>query len=160
MVIKPYLDGSEDDKDKVNVVHDFQAEYASAPQSIVYEDHIKVDEIRAGVLYTKLDEIAELAGVPIHRVLSLFDIPQTTYNKRKREAQLMGTRDTELTIYMEQTLRFGLEVFNDEIGKYQHWLDKPIISLGGVTPLSLFDSITGIERVRDVLYALEYGNLA
>ncbi|WP_317130295.1 MbcA/ParS/Xre antitoxin family protein [Salegentibacter sp. 24] len=30
----------------------------------------------------------------------------------------------------------------------------------GVTPISLFDSLTGIQEVRNALNRLEYGNLA
>ncbi|MDZ7607711.1 MAG: MbcA/ParS/Xre antitoxin family protein [Cyclobacteriaceae bacterium] len=61
---------------------------------------------------------------------------------------------------LSEVLDFGLEVFNDEKEKLQRWLKKPNLSLGGVTPESLFDSITGIQEVRNALNRLEYGNMA
>ena len=55
---------------------------------------------------------------------------------------------------------FGSEVFNNEEDKFQRWLKKQNISLGGNSPESLLDSATGIQEVKNCLYRIEYGNLA
>jgi uncharacterized protein (DUF2384 family) len=59
-------------------------------------------------------------------------------------------------LVLTELLDFGYEVFNFEKDKFQRWLQKPNISLGGVTPESLFDSLTGIQEVSNSLNRLEY----
>ena len=87
-------------------------------------------------------------------------MPQTTYNKKKRGKELLSGRDSEVILLLTELLDFGLEVFNDESEKFQRWLKKPNVSLGGVKPESLFDSVTGIQEVKNALNRLEYGNMA
>lgn len=69
-------------------------------------------------------------------------------------------RDSEIVLVLTELLEFGTDVFNSETEKFQRWLQKPNISLGGATPISMFDSLTGIQEVRNFLNRLEYGNLA
>ncbi len=121
-------------------------------------DRVKI--IREGLPYESFEIISKRADLPVKQVLNLFGIPQTTYNKKKRDKDLLGGRDSELVLVLTELLDFGLEVFNNEAEKFQRWLKKPNISLGGATPNSLFDSLTGIQEVRNSLNRMEYGNLA
>ncbi len=116
--------------------------------------------IRAGLPYGSIEVISSRTNLPIKQVLSLLGLAQTTYNKRKKEQELLPSRDSELVLVLTELLDFGLEVFNQEKEKFQLWQKKPNTSLGGATPNSLFDSLTGIQEVRNSLNRLEYGNLA
>lgn len=120
----------------------------------------RLNIIREGLPYESIEVISQRAGLTIKQVLSLFAVPQTTYNKKKRDKDLLNGRDSEVVLVLTELLDFGLEVFNNEAEKFQRWLKKPNISLGSVTPESLFDSLTGIQEVRNSLNRLEYGNLA
>ncbi|HEV7349784.1 type II toxin-antitoxin system Xre/ParS family antitoxin [Telluribacter sp.] len=120
----------------------------------------RVNIIRKGLPYESIEVISKRANLPIKQLLNLFGVPQTTYNKKKRDKDLLSGRDSEIVLVMTELLDFGVEVFNNEEEKFQRWLKKPNISLGGATPESLFDSLTGIQEVRNSLNRLEYGNLA
>ena len=120
----------------------------------------KVSIIRKGLPYESIEVISKRADLPVKQVLHLFGVPQTTYNKKKRDKDLLSGRDSEVVLVLTELLDFGLEVFNNEAEKFQRWLKKPNISLGSATPESLFDSLTGIQEVRNSLNRLEYGNLA
>ena len=120
----------------------------------------RVNIIRKGLPYEALGVLSKRAGLPVKQVLHLFGIPQTTYNKKKTDKDLLSGRDSEVVLVLTELLDFGLEGFNNETEKFQRWLKKPNISLGGATPESLFDSLTGIQEVRNSLNRLEYGNLA
>lgn len=115
---------------------------------------------REGVPFSALEVIGKKINLPIRDVLTLFDIPQTTYNKKRRENALLGGKDTEAVLLITEILDFGIEVFNGETEKLLRWLKKPNQSLGGMSPESFFDSITGIQEVKNCLNRLEYGNLA
>jgi uncharacterized protein len=79
---------------------------------------------------------------------------------RERENDLLGISDNEAILVLSEVLDFGLEVFNNDKEKFHRWLKKPNLSLGGIAPESLFDSITGIQEVHNALNRLEYGNMA
>jgi putative toxin-antitoxin system antitoxin component (TIGR02293 family) len=120
----------------------------------------RVAIIRKGLPYESIEVISKRTDLPIKRVLHFLGVPQTTYNKKKRDNDLLSGRDSELILMLTELLDFGLEVFNNEAEKFHRWLKKPNISLGEITPESLFDSLTGIQEVRNSLSRLEYGNLA
>lgn len=77
-----------------------------------------------------------------------------------RHNDLLSGRNSEVVLVLTELLDFGLEVFNNEAEKFHRWLKKPNPSLGGVTPESLFDSLKGIQEVRNSLNRLEHGNMA
>lgn len=120
----------------------------------------RVNLIRKGLPYESLEVISRRINAPVKQVLHLLGVPQTTYNKKKRDKELLNGRDSEMVLVLTELLDFGVGVFNDEEEKFQRWLKKPNISLGDATPESLFDSLTGIQEVKNSLNRLEYGNMA
>ncbi|MEQ8925012.1 MAG: DUF2384 domain-containing protein [Fulvivirga sp.] len=120
----------------------------------------RVGIIRRGLPYESIEVISKRTNLPVREVLTIFGVPQTTYNKKKREKELLSGRDSEVVLLLVELLDFGSEVFNNESEKFQRWLKKPNVSLGGVKPESLFDSVTGIQEVKNALNRLEYGNMA
>ncbi len=120
----------------------------------------KVNIIRQGIPYIAIDVFAEKISVPIKETLNWLEIPQTTYNKKKKTNQLLNNRQSEMILTLTEVLDFGLMVFNHENAKFLRWIKKPNTSLGGVTPESLFDSIAGLQEVKNALDRLEYGNMA
>lgn len=120
----------------------------------------RVAIIRKGLPYETIEALGFKANISTKQVLHYLGVPQTTYNKKKREKDLLSGRDSEVVLVLSELLDFGLVVFNSEKEKFQRWLKKPNGSLGNVSPESLFDSLTGIQEVRNALNRLEYGNMA
>jgi putative toxin-antitoxin system antitoxin component (TIGR02293 family) len=120
----------------------------------------RVDLIRKGLPYETIETISKRTDLSVKHVLTILGVPQTTYNKKKRDKEVLNARDSEVILILTELLDFGLEVFNNEGEKFQRWLKKPNVSLGGAKPESLFDSVTGIQGVKNSLNRLEYGNLA
>ena len=120
----------------------------------------RVDIIRAGIPYETIETLSKRLNNPVKSVLAIIGIPQTTYNKKKSEHLLLDSRDSELLILINELIDFGLEVFNNEEGKFQRWLKKPNLSIGGNSPESMLDTVTGINEVKFSLNRIEFGNLA
>ena len=116
--------------------------------------------IRKGLPYGSIEVISRSADLPVKNILHLLGVPQTTYNKRKREKYLLSGRNSEIVLILTELLEYGKQVFNEEVQKFHRWLKKPNISLGGVRPDSFFDSLTGIQIVRNALNRIEHGNFA
>lgn len=120
----------------------------------------RVAVIRAGIPYDAIEVLSRRLNNPVKSVLAIVGIPQTTYNKKKSEHSLLDSRNSELVILISELIDYGLEVFNQEEEKFQRWLKKPNVSLGGNSPESMLDTVTGINEVRYSLNRLEFGNLA
>ena len=120
----------------------------------------RVKIIREGVPYDTIEVISEKLDRPVKSILSMVGIAQTTYNKKKGEHSLMDSRDSELVVLITELIDYGQMVFNHENDKFQRWLNKPNLSLGGKSPESLLDTITGIDEVKFCLNRIEYGNFA
>lgn len=125
-----------------------------------YTSMDRLNIIRQGVPFASVESISRQLNTPIKELLNYLGIPQTTYNKKKREAALFDERDGEVILLLQELIDFGIEVFNGEEDKFQRWLKKPNVSLGGVTPESLFDTNTGIDEVKKALTRIEYGIFA
>jgi putative toxin-antitoxin system antitoxin component (TIGR02293 family) len=115
----------------------------------------RVGLIRQGLPYASIEVLSKRADLTVKQFLKLIEVPQTTYNKKKKDKDLLNSRNTETLVVLTELLDFGLNVFNDEKEKFQRWLKKPNRALGGVSPESLFDSLTGIQEVQNCLTRLE-----
>jgi len=120
----------------------------------------RIGVIRAGLPYDTIEMISRRLNNPVKSMLAIVGIPQTTYNKKKSENSLLDSRNTELVILINELIDYGLEVFNNEEEKFQRWLKKPNLSIGGNAPESMLDTVTGINEVKFSLNRLEFGNLA
>ena len=120
----------------------------------------RVELIRRGLPYESIEVLSSRADLSIKNLLTILSIPQTTYNKKKKDSDKLDGRDSEIILVLTEVLDFGIRVFDNEKEKFHRWLKKPNISLGGVTPESLFDSLTGIQEVKKALNRIEYGNFA
>jgi putative toxin-antitoxin system antitoxin component (TIGR02293 family) len=120
----------------------------------------RVRIIRSGIPYTSLEVISAELNRPVKAILELVGMPQTTYNKKKKEGSNLNAGDSELIVLITELLTVGVEVFNGEKEKFQRWFAKPNAALGGNTPESLIDTKTGIDEVMRCLHRIEYGNLA
>lgn len=136
---------------EVHVLEEPATEYGSL-------SHLEI--IRKGIPYDTLEIIGEYSEMPIRQVLEILDIPQTTYNKKKRERGRLSTRDSELVLAIAELLDYGRSVFDGDDKKFKRWLKKPNTSLGGFIPESLFDTFAGLQQVRGALERLDYGILA
>lgn len=120
----------------------------------------RVGIIRQGIPYDSIEVISRRLNRPVKSILSIVGVAQTTYNKKKSEHSLLDSRDSELILLITELIDYGLDVFNNEEEKFQRWLKKSNLALGGSSPESMLDTMTGINEVKFGLNRLEFGNLA
>ena len=116
--------------------------------------------VREGIPYQSIEVISQRLNKPVKSVLNWVGMPQTTYNKKKSEHSLLDSRNSELILLISELIDFGIVVFNGENEKFERWMKKPNLSLGGSTPESLLDTVTGISEVKFCLNRIEFGNFA
>lgn len=120
----------------------------------------RVKVIREGIPYGSLEIISKKINSPVKLVLSIVGVPQTTYNKKKGNHARLDSRDSELVLRISELIDFGLDVFNKDSDKFQRWLSKPNMALGGTAPIKFLDTISGINEVKFCLNRIEHGNFA
>ena len=120
----------------------------------------RVQLIRRGLPFDAIEQLSKKINISVKAMLSIVGMPQTTYNKKKSEQSLLDSHNTELILLIQELIDYGVDVFDGEEQKFQRWLKKPNLSLGGHSPESLLDTVTGIQEVRACLDRLEYGVLA
>jgi putative toxin-antitoxin system antitoxin component (TIGR02293 family) len=120
----------------------------------------RVAAIRRGLPSSAIERMSERTRLPVRQVLAYMRMPQTTYNKKLRANEPLDAHHSEQLMVLSDLLQFGTEVFNNESPKFYSWLQSPNQSLGGLTPESLFDTLTGMQEVKNCLLRLEYGNMA
>ena len=131
-----------------------------AESATYFQAFHRIETIRKGILYDELELVSNMLDVPVKTVLAILSIPQTSYNKGKREHALLDSRNSELVLSIKTLVMYGKKVFNNEDDKFRRWLKKPNISLGGKVPEDFLDTITGIQEIRNCLDRIEYGNFA
>ncbi|MEX1123469.1 MAG: MbcA/ParS/Xre antitoxin family protein, partial [Balneolales bacterium] len=87
------------------------------------------------------------------RILSLSDRSLQRYQKSGAHFSMAVSEKLLLIGYL---FNRGHSVFNDS-DRFFSWLQKPSVPLGGQTPLSLLDSIFGIDLILDELGRIEHG---
>lgn len=117
----------------------------------------RLKTIYEGISYDAIETIAQELNRPVKFVLSILRIPQTTYNKKKKEQAHLDLRDGELILLIAELIAYGKEVFNHEDEKFQRWMEKPNIALGGRIPETLLDTASGIEELKRILNSIDYG---
>ncbi len=120
----------------------------------------RVSIAREGIPFGSIEYVSHRLNLPIKSILSYIGMPQTTYNKKKSESAFMESRDSELILMINELIDYGQEVFNGDQTKFLRWFQKTNLSLGGVSPETLLDTITGIDEVRYALDRIESGNFA
>lgn len=68
-------------------------------------------------------------------------------------------RVRELSIKLNELYTIGSRLFGSTYN-FNLWLNKPSYGLGGIVPLELLNTITGIDLIFDELVSIEFGTTA
>lgn len=115
-----------------------------------------IRHIRSGVPSSSLDFLARRLGVPRSRLLAFLGIKASTAERRLRLHQRLSPEEGDRVARLGKLIKRAIDVFEDA-DDANAWLLRPARSLGGVTPLSLLDTIEGYELAIDTLGRIEYG---
>jgi putative toxin-antitoxin system antitoxin component (TIGR02293 family) len=76
----------------------------------------------------------------------------------RRGAPLLPVEDgAEHLLLLRQLSAWGAAIFGGDQGKFNRWLRRPLGGLAGESPLSLLDTDTGLQLVRQELGRLAHG---
>ena len=109
-----------------------------------------------GISKSSVDALANYLGISRKSMAEdIFDLSVKTL-ERKAPADKMDKRTSSHALEIAKVMQHAYEVFEDE-EKLKRWLNKEHRALNGIKPVALFDTMTGLNMVNDILSRIEEG---
>jgi putative toxin-antitoxin system antitoxin component (TIGR02293 family) len=109
-----------------------------------------------GISKSSVDALANYLGISRKSMAEdIFDLSVKTL-ERKAPADKMDKRTSSHALEIAKVMQHAFEVFEDE-EKLKRWLNKEHRALNGMKPVALFDTMTGLNMVNDILGRIEEG---
>ena len=115
-----------------------------------------VEQARAGVRRSKVDEVAKLVGLTDREMARILNVSERTLHRITPDARL-DANASERLLLLEALIRHGLSVFDERANVLGRWLRVPLPELRRQTPVALLDTLTGFGMVHSVLGRIEHG---
>ncbi len=132
------------------------SKYKSAIQSDLSIVQNSNDGMDASIFF----ELVEISGIN-RNVLAeeIFDVSVKTMLRYKKEKKKLSPRNSEIALKILNLFERGIQIFSS-VESFNAWLNKAAYGLGGKIPISLMNTITGIDLIEEELIRIEFGALA
>jgi putative toxin-antitoxin system antitoxin component (TIGR02293 family) len=117
-----------------------------------------VQATRSGVKKEVLDLVFDELHFGLSEMSKVLRVTPRTI-QRYRKGQLLPPDTSDHLLHFLKVWTRATKVFEDE-QKARMWLERASVALGGVSPLSLLDTLAGAEMVIDELGRIEHGIFA
>ncbi|RTR27013.1 antitoxin Xre/MbcA/ParS toxin-binding domain-containing protein [Shewanella atlantica] len=119
-----------------------------------------IEVLRSGLPATTLDSAAMLLCTSKRQLIALLGMePGSGHWHSKLLDDRLSAKHTEHLLMMMEVLYLGGRYFGERAAALD-WLNKPTPVFGGVAPMSLLDTATGISIITDELNRLAHGMTA
>jgi putative toxin-antitoxin system antitoxin component (TIGR02293 family) len=115
----------------------------------------KIDAVKNGISKEELENLkagAELDYDTLSRVLNI--AKASLHNKKGKDK--FDTSVSERIFMLADLYSYGYEVFEDK-QRFNTWMKSENRALGSLTPLSLIDTLYGLEEIKHLIGRIEYG---
>lgn len=115
----------------------------------------KILMVRQGISKKELIEIKDEAELDYDDLTNILSVSRATLiNKKGKEKFNQST--SERILLLSDVVTYGRDVFGDST-LFTEWLKTPSEALGNVTPLSIMDTLYGIEEIKKELERIAHG---
>ena len=124
-------------------------------KSVITEfDIIKLGS--TGITRNAINTLASFIGISRKYISeNIFDISVKTL-ERKDNKEKLDKKTSSHAVEIARILQHGYEVFRDE-EKLKRWLNKENRALNSLKPVEMFDTLSGLSIVNDILGRIEEG---
>jgi putative toxin-antitoxin system antitoxin component (TIGR02293 family) len=122
-----------------------------------YSNNLRVAEIvRDGIPARALKTFADTLSLNLTDMARVVVIPRRTLERRMAANALLRTGESERVVRLGRIFAKAKEVFEDS-NEAANWLNEPLESFGGQTPLQLTSTEPGAREVEQILGRIEHG---
>jgi putative toxin-antitoxin system antitoxin component (TIGR02293 family) len=124
-------------------------------KSVITEfDIIKLGS--TGITRNAINTLASFIGISRKYISeNIFDVSVKTL-ERKDNKEKLDKKTSSHAVEIARILQHGYEVFRDE-EKLKRWLNKENRALNSLKPVELFDTLSGLTMVNEILGRIEEG---
>jgi putative toxin-antitoxin system antitoxin component (TIGR02293 family) len=115
----------------------------------------KIDAVKSGVSKEELENLKMGAELDYDTLARLLNIAKATLHNKKGKEKF-DIAISERIFHLADLYSYGYEVFDDR-ERFNKWMKQENRALGGVTPISLIDTLYGVEEVKHLIGRIEYG---
>ncbi|MDB5206975.1 MAG: hypothetical protein JWR72_2050 [Flavisolibacter sp.] len=115
----------------------------------------KISAIREGVSKEELENLKNGAGLDYDTLAQALNVAKATLHNKKGKAKF-DKYISERVFLIADLYSFGYDVFGNR-EKFNDWMKTENRALGGITPVSLMDTLYGTEEVKHLIGRIAYG---
>lgn len=130
--------------------------YFDGHSSILFSSSAAETAVRQGLKATLIDKLSEVSTVEPRDVIAFVGLDRTTILRRVARDDALPQDASVKALQFADLFSLAVSVFADA-DSASTWLTKPHPALDDETPLQRARTPWGMERVRSILGALQYG---
>jgi putative toxin-antitoxin system antitoxin component (TIGR02293 family) len=115
----------------------------------------KIDAIKNGISKEELEALKEQSGLDYETLANILNVTKATLHNKKGKEKF-DQYISERIFLLADLYSYGYEAFENK-ENFNQWMKTGNRSLGGITPLSLLDTLYGLEEVKHLIGRIEYG---
>lgn len=120
-----------------------------------WSSYQKIETIKEGISKEELENLKEQTGLDYNMLSKILSVTKATLHNKKGKERF-DTTVSERILLLADVYSFGYEVFGSP-EKFNRWMKTPNRALGMELPLSLAETIYGIEEIRNLIGRIAYG---
>jgi hypothetical protein len=104
--------------------------------------------------------LTQITKLPVKTLAELaFEITPKTFNSYCLKGNDVPMHVREISVKLIELYTKGNRLFGST-DNFNKWLQKESYGLGGIKPIDLINSVTGIEKINDELISIQFGTTA
>ena len=115
----------------------------------------KIDAIKNGISKAELESLKEQSALDYDTLAAILNVGKATLHNKKGKEKF-DQYISERIFLLADLYSFGYEVFEDK-DRFNRWMKAENAALGGDTPISLLDTMYGMEEVKHLIGRIEFG---
>lgn len=115
----------------------------------------KIGVIKEGISKEELENFKNAAELDYDTLSRLLNVARATLLNKKGNAKFDATT-SEKIFHLADIYSYGYGVFESRAG-FNRWMKSENRALGGASPLSMLDTMYGIQEIKNLIGRIEYG---
>tara|TARA_B100002049_G_C15967270_1_gene327152 strand:- start:3 stop:512 length:510 start_codon:yes stop_codon:yes gene_type:complete len=115
-----------------------------------------INKARVGIDYKQYHVVFERMSFNSTDLSKYLQISKRTLEKKKQDKLPLSHTASDRLLELAELYDYGIEVFANK-EKFEKWMNRKSLALGGIIPKDLLDTSHGIRIVRQALGRIEHG---
>ncbi len=116
--------------------------------------------IRKGFSMQTLERFKKTFHMDEETLAQSIGVSKKTLQRKRSGHQKLNVEESNRLFRVLRTLTMATETFGGDKKVAADWMQEPQYGLGGMTPLRMLETDTGMEKVESLLLHLQYGGVA